>query len=42
MLVSNAEYYEFFMNDGYKKMKYWTEEGKNWLKSTQTTKPLFW
>jgi hypothetical protein len=42
MLVSNGEYYEFYIDGGYKKMEYWTEEGKNWLLSVKVTKPAFW
>jgi hypothetical protein len=42
MLVSNGEYYHFWNDNGYQKMKYWTQEGKNWLKSTKTNQPIFW
>ena len=41
-LVSNAEYLEFVENDGYKKEKYWTQEGLKFLKITKATYPHFW
>ena len=42
MLVSNGEYYDFWKDNGYQKLEYWTEEGQNWLNSTKSSKPLFW
>ena len=41
-LVSNEEYYEFVLDDGYKTRKYWSEEGWRWVQSTNSTKPKFW
>lgn len=41
-LVSNSEYLEFVENDGYKKKKYWTEEGLKFLDITKATYPHFW
>lgn len=41
-LVSNEEYYEFVLDDGYKTKKYWTDEGWRWVQSTKSTKPKFW
>lgn len=41
-LVSNEEYYEFVLNDGYKKKEFWTEEGWKWVKSTKSLYPKFW
>lgn len=41
-LVSNGEFMEFINDGGYKNEKFWTEEGKQWIKSTKTEFPLFW
>ncbi len=41
-LVSNGEFLEFVAADGYKKKKYWTEEGWNWLDFSQARHPVFW
>ena len=41
-LVSNAEYLEFILDDGYKKEEYWSEEGLKFLDITKATYPHFW
>lgn len=41
MLVSNGEYLEFINDKGYHNTKWWTEEGKRWLRS-KATMPRFW
>ena len=41
-LVSNKEYLEFVLDDGYKKKKYWTEEGLKFLELTKAAHPHFW
>ena len=41
-LVSNAEYMEFVENGGYEKEKYWCDEGKEFLKSSDAKHPPFW
>ena len=41
-LVSNGEFLEFMRDGGYILEENWTEEGKQWLKSTKTQHPLFW
>ena len=41
-LVSNGEFMEFVLADGYKKEHYWDAEGLAFLKSSQVTHPPFW
>jgi len=41
-LVSNAEFLEFVLDDGYKKEEYWSEEGLKFLDITKATHPHFW
>ena len=41
-LVSNAEFLEFVQADGYKKEEYWSDEGKEFLKISKATYPVFW
>ena len=41
MLVSNGEFFEFVQDQGYQTEKWWTDEGKKWLKS-KAQMPRFW
>lgn len=41
-LVSNAEYLEFVLADGYQKHEYWSEEGLKFLNTTKVKYPHFW
>jgi formylglycine-generating enzyme required for sulfatase activity len=40
--VTNEEYLEFIVNDGYKKREFWSDEGWEWLQFRKTNHPLFW
>lgn len=42
MLVSNGEYLTFVEAGGYQQVRWWTEEGQNWLAFTQAKMPRFW
>ena len=42
MLVSNGEFMEFVLDNGYSQINYWDREGQAWLKSVQAKHPLFW
>jgi 5-histidylcysteine sulfoxide synthase/putative 4-mercaptohistidine N1-methyltranferase len=41
-LVSNKEYCEFVLEEGYKERDWWTEEGWKWKTYRQAQHPLFW
>ena len=41
-LVSNAEYMEFVLDDGYEKEEYWSEEGLAFLNKSKVKHPPFW
>eukprot|EP00768_Dysnectes_brevis_P008305 gnl/Dysnectes_brevis/7436_a12441_259.p1 GENE.gnl/Dysnectes_brevis/7436_a12441_259~~gnl/Dysnectes_brevis/7436_a12441_259.p1 ORF type:complete len:303 (-),score=-77.40 gnl/Dysnectes_brevis/7436_a12441_259:34-942(-) len=41
-IVSNAEFMEFVKADGYKKEKYWSDEGKKFLEISKALHPTFW
>ncbi len=41
-LVSNKEFLDFVEDDGYKKLNYWSDEGKSWLEFSNFKKPKFW
>ena len=41
-LVSNAEYYHFMKEGGYKERKYWDEEGWGWVQFRKPEHPYFW
>ena len=41
-LVSNEEYLEFVLDDGYEKLEYWDDEGKEFLKISKAKCPVFW
>ncbi|MGF1684418.1 5-histidylcysteine sulfoxide synthase [Photobacterium minamisatsumaniensis] len=41
-LASNQEFLEFVRADGYRHLRFWTDEGKAWLAYTQSTMPRFW
>ncbi len=40
--VTNIWYEEFIKDNGYTTKKYWSEEGREWLKSLETKQPLYW
>lgn len=41
-LITNGEFLEFVHSGAYNKSKYWTEEGLEWKKRTNTSLPKFW
>jgi 5-histidylcysteine sulfoxide synthase/putative 4-mercaptohistidine N1-methyltranferase len=41
-LVSNAEFFEFMEDNGYKNKQWWTEEGWSWCTYKKAEHPLFW
>ena len=41
-LVSNGEYMEFVLDDGYENDDYWDDEGKKFLEVTKSKQPVFW
>ena len=41
-LVSNQDFLKFVQALGYKKSRYWTAEGRQWLDYTQSQHPKFW
>ena len=41
-LVSNAEFLEFVEDGGYERLEYWSEEGKDFLKKSKASHPVFW
>jgi 5-histidylcysteine sulfoxide synthase len=41
-LVSNGEFMEFVLDNGYENKEYWDEEGQRFLESTSTKYPPFW
>ncbi|MBA4139504.1 MAG: ergothioneine biosynthesis protein EgtB [Segetibacter sp.] len=41
-LVSNGEYLEFIMADGYKNFRYWHAEGWDWVKTNDIQSPMYW
>lgn len=41
-LVSNAEYLEFVVANGYENENYWDEEGWGWLAFTKAKMPTYW
>ncbi len=41
-LVSNQEFLGFVRSGGYQELKYWTEEGRQWLDYTHARHPRFW
>ncbi|WP_104734069.1 ergothioneine biosynthesis protein EgtB [Hanstruepera ponticola] len=41
-LVTNGEFIKFIENDGYKKSKYWHDDGWTWVQENNITKPLYW
>lgn len=41
-LISNAEFLEFIMANGYHTKEYWTEEGWRWKEYIKCETPLFW
>ena len=41
-LVSNDEFMKFVKANGYKKEKYWSDEGKKFLEISKATHPTFW
>jgi len=41
-LVSNAEFFEFIEDDGYKDKQWWSEEGWSWCTYKKAEHPQFW
>jgi 5-histidylcysteine sulfoxide synthase/putative 4-mercaptohistidine N1-methyltranferase len=41
-LVSNAEFRAFVADGGYREERWWTEEGRGWLRYTRAEHPKFW
>jgi 5-histidylcysteine sulfoxide synthase/putative 4-mercaptohistidine N1-methyltranferase len=41
-LVSNAEFLAFVDDGGYREERFWTEEGRGWLRYTRAGHPKFW
>ena len=41
-LVSNQDFLKFVQAWGYKKARYWTAEGRQWLDCTKSQHPKFW
>lgn len=41
-LVSNAEYFSFVEDQGYKKQQYWNDEGWAWVTYKNAEHPAFW
>jgi ergothioneine biosynthesis protein EgtB len=41
-LVTNREYLEFMLANGYHQPQYWLSEGWSWVQRTQTQAPLYW
>ena len=40
--VSNREFLEFVVKNGYGKREFWTEEGWEWVQFKQAKHPVFW
>ncbi len=41
-LVTNGEYLEFMMDDGYKESTLWLSEGLDWVNNSNVKSPLYW
>jgi len=41
-LVSNGEYLDFILDDGYKNFNYWHDEGWAWVNENEIEAPLYW
>ena len=41
-LVTNQEFMNFIMDDGYKKPELWLSDGWNWVRSNDIRHPLYW
>jgi ergothioneine biosynthesis protein EgtB len=41
-LVTNAEYLEFVLDDGYRRPELWLSDGYRWLSEQNVTQPLYW
>ena len=41
-LVTNGEYLEFVLDNGYGKFQYWHDEALGWLTDNQINQPLYW
>jgi len=39
---SNAEYYNFVLDNGYDREEFWTQEGWNWASGQKNKYPKFW
>ena len=40
--MTNEEYLEFVLSDGYNVREYWSDEGWEWVQFKQARHPLFW
>ncbi|CAF0779293.1 unnamed protein product [Brachionus calyciflorus] len=40
--ITNEQFLEFVLDDGYKNRDYWSEEGWEWVQFKKATHPLFW
>ncbi len=40
--MTNEEFLEFVLNDGYNTREFWSDEGWEWVKFKQARHPLFW
>ncbi|RLD22802.1 MAG: ergothioneine biosynthesis protein EgtB [Bacteroidetes bacterium] len=41
-LITNGEYLEFILDDGYKKFEYWHDEALSWLIENDISHPIYW
>ena len=41
-LITNAEFWDFVVADGYNQQDFWTAEGSEWKERTSTILPKFW
>ena len=41
-LITNGEFLEFVLDDGYKKFEYWHDEALSWLANTYIQYPIYW
>lgn len=40
--VTNFDYFNFVLNNGYQNLELWSQEGKKWLQNYPKTHPFFW
>jgi formylglycine-generating enzyme required for sulfatase activity len=41
-LISNAEFFNFVLDQGYTREEFWSQEGWKWVSFTKSTYPKFW